>query len=130
MPFCRRSYTPAAKSDPGTYELKPQKFIWERTLSRKEGKNASVTVKAPEEASSHAKNPAGKHPDEWTTELWENFRQDRKILKKKSLLLSGGYVIIIERDCTKICDEAGGCRRRRVISAEYVRFQTGRQEYR
>lgn len=33
------------------------------------GKNASVTVKAPEEASSHAKNPAGKHPDEWTTEL-------------------------------------------------------------
>ena len=30
-------------------------------------------------------------------------------MKKKSLLLSGGYVIIIERDCTKICDEAGGC---------------------
>ena len=46
------------------------------------------------------------------------------------LQFKGTYGIIIERDCTKICDEAGGCRRRRVISAEYVRFQTGRQEYR
>ena len=35
------------------------------------------------------------------TELWENFLQNRKILKKKNLLLSKGCVIIIERDCTR-----------------------------
>ncbi len=104
----------------------PQNFVQRRRPVP--GRDAAFqnAEQAPGKASSHAKSPCAKHPDGWTTGLWEKFLQNRRILKKKNLLFPRGYAIIIERDCTKICDEAGGCRRRRGISAEYVRFQTGR----
>lgn len=71
-----------------------------------------------------------KHPAEWMTKIQMIFSKKRKILKKKNLLLPDVHAIIIKRDCTKICDEAGGCR---LLGGEFLPsmsdFKPGDKKY-